>query len=531
MRKTTATTSRRRGKATRLASAIAGLGGLLALNGCDLAPTYKAPQFIVPDSWTGQAPFAKAAPSETQIPSGWWRLLGDPLLNTLEDKALSQNADLQAAAERFTQARSLVTRARADLLPHFGLAFGASDNKQSADSLFRYKGATTQTDEFYGGLASWEPDFWSEIRNQVRMSKYAAQEKAADFAAARLSIEAELATDYIALRGYDAQEAIYDRSIAYYNKAVAMTKTQLDNQAAPRLDLARAQNRLYVTQAAELDLRAQREVTEHAIAVLTNTAPESFHIAPRNIFDLREAGVPTGVPSSLLQRRPDIASAERTMAQANASIGVARAAFYPHISLNADGGFHANGFDLAKLANSAWTYGATASMPIFEGGMRRAALQYSWSAYRETRDDYRSSVLSAFREVEDQLSRTRLLHQEDLRLKQAVSTALEMQDMTMTLYKGGLSDYLSAIVAQESALDAQISEIQVATRSVQATVDLIRSLGGGWNDTLLPSPDDTMSFDVFQYDHLHHPKTAGDIPTTEPAAFENLTSASAVHSP
>ncbi|MDG6093567.1 efflux transporter outer membrane subunit [Acetobacter sp. AN02] len=498
------------------------------LSGCDLAPQYKPPQFIVPASWNGQAPFAKATPADTQIPTDWWTLFSDPVLNDLESRAVAQNADLQAAAERFTQARSLVMRARADLLPHFGLAFGASDNKQSADALFRYKGAITQTDEFYGGLASWEPDFWSEIRNQVRMSKYAAQQKAADFAAARLSIEAELANDYIALRGYDAQEAIYDRSISYYEKAVSMTKTQMDNQAAPRLDLARAQNRLYVTQAAELDLKAQRQVTEHAIAVLTNTAPESFHIAPLNRFDLRQVSVPLSVPSDLLQRRPDIAADERTMAQANASIGVSRAAFYPHISLHADGGFHANGFDLANLANSAWSYGATASMPIFEGGMRRAALQYAWSAYRETRDDYRSSVLSAFREVEDQLSRTRLLHAEDLRLRQAVSTAIDMQNMTMTLYKGGLSDYLSAIVAQEAALEAQISEVQVAARSVQASVSLIRSLGGGWNDRLLPTPDQTMSFDVLQYDGLHHPAPAGGIETTEPAKYENLTGATVI---
>lgn len=507
----------------RLVCTGLGLAAMLSLSGCNLAPDYKPPQFIVPDSWTGQQPFAKATPADMQIPSDWWTIFHDSELDDLERRAIAENADLQAAAERFTQARSLVMRARADLLPHFGLAFGASDNKQSADSLFRYKGAITQTDEFYGGLASWEPDFWSEIRNQVRMGKYAAQQKAADFVAARLSLESELAIDYIALRGYDAQDAIYRKAISYYERAVDMTHTQLVNQAAPRLDLARAQNRLYVTQAQELDLRAQREVTEHAIAILTNTAPESFHIAPQDSFAIHNVDVPAGVPSDLLQRRPDIASAERVMAQANASIGVARAAFYPHISLNANGGFHANGFDLANLANSMWSYGATASMPIFEGGLRRAALQYSWSAYRETRDDYRSSVLSAFREVEDALSRTRLLRQEDTRLKQAVGTAADMQDMTMTLYKGGLSDYLSAIVAQEAALDARISEVQVATRAVQATVGLIRAMGGGWNAALLPTPDQTMTFDVLQYDHLRYPAPAGGISSEAPELHEDLT--------
>ncbi|MBV1837256.1 efflux transporter outer membrane subunit [Acetobacter estunensis] len=500
----------------------AGVCAALALSGCDLAPRYEAPHFVVPENWTGQAPFAQATPADAQLPTDWWHLFGDPVLDGLEARAIDQNADLQAAAERFVQARALVMRARADLLPHVGLAFGASDNKQSADALFRYKGATTQTDEFYGGLVSWEPDLWSEIRNQVRMSKYAAQQKAAEFAGARLSLEAEVASDYIALRGYDAQDAIYRQSIAYYQKAVDMTRTQLENQAAPRLDLARAENRLYVAQAAELDVRAQREVAEHAIAVLTNTAPESFHIDPAQNFSLRQLEVPTGVPSELLQRRPDIAAAERVMAQANRSIGVARAAFYPHISLHADGGFHANGFDLAKLANSAWSYGATASMPIFEGGLRRAALQYSWAAYRETRDDYRSTVLAGFREVEDEQSRMHLFREEDMRLKAAVHTAMDMQDMTMTLYKGGLSNYLDSIVAQEAALDARIAEVQVAVRSVQASVGLIRALGGGWNDKVLPSPDDTMTFDVFQYDHLHHPEPAGGISSVSPQKFENL---------
>ncbi|MBB2202604.1 efflux transporter outer membrane subunit [Gluconacetobacter tumulisoli] len=497
---------------------------LTALSACDLAPTYHPPTYVVPATWHGQAPFATATPADTQLPSNWWTVLHDPQLDALEDKAMAANADLQAAAERFVQARAMVMQARADLLPHFGLAFGASDNKQSADRLFRYKGALTQTDEFYGGLASWEPDFWSEIRNQVRMAKYSAQQKAADFAAARLSLQAELADDYVALRGYDAQDAIYRKSIAYYQQAVSVTQSQLANQAAPRLDLARAQNRLYVTQAAELDILAEREVTEHAIAILTNSAPSGFHIAPVETLHFTRATIPVGVPSDLLQRRPDVASAERQMAQANRAIGVSRAAFYPHIALSANGGFDANGFDLANLANSMWSYGASASMPIFEGGLRRAALQASWASYREMRDRYRSSVLSAFREVEDGLSRTDRLWAENDRLRAAVSAALDMQNMTMTLYKGGVSPYLDAIIAQEAALDAQISQVQVATRYFQAEVGLVRALGGGWNDKLLPTPDQTMTFSVLQYDGLHHPTPAGGIDTpVDETPYDDLT--------
>ncbi|MFT8421495.1 MAG: efflux transporter outer membrane subunit [Gluconacetobacter sp.] len=496
---------------------------LAALSACDLAPAYHPPTYIVPASWHGQGAFATATPADAQLPSNWWTLLHDPQLDALEDRAVAANADLQAAAERFVQARAMVMSARADLLPHFGLAFGASDNKQSADRLFRYKGALTQTDEFYGGLASWEPDFWSEIRNQVRMAKFSAQEKAADYAGARLSLQSELASDYVALRGYDAQDAIYRKSIAYYQQALKVTQTQLVNQAAPRLDLARAQNRLYVTQAAELDIQAEREVTEHAIAVLTNSAPSDFHITPTDTLTFVRAHIPVGVPSDLLQRRPDVASAEREMAQANRAIGVSRAAFYPHILLHANGGFDANGFDLANLANSMWSYGASASMPIFEGGMRRAALQASWASYRETRDHYRSSVLAAFREVEDGLSRTNRLWAENDRLKAATSAALEMQTMTMTLYKGGVSAYLDAIIAQEAALEAQIAQVQVETRYFQAEIGLIRALGGGWNDRLLPTPDQTMTFSVLQYDGLHHPAPTGGIDSVrDETPFDNL---------
>jgi len=503
-------------------AAIASLAGLSA---CDLAPAYHAPNFIVPASWHGQGAFSVATPADTQLPSNWWTLLYDPELDALETKAVAENADLQAAAERFVQARAMVMTVRSDLLPHFGLAFGASDNKQSADRLFRYKGAQTQTDEFYGGLASWEPDFWSKIRNQVRMAKYSAQERAAQFAAARLSLQAELANDYVELRGYDAQDAIYRQSIAYYQNAVTVTQTQLANQAAPRLDLARAQNRLYVTQAAELDLQAERQVTEHAIAILTNSAPSSFHIAPVDHMVFTRVSIPTGVPSTLLQRRPDIAMAERDMATANRQIGVSRAAFYPNVSLKANGGFDANGFDLANLANSMWSYGADVSMPIFEGGLRRAALQSSWSQYRETRDYYRSAVLSAFREVDDGLSRTDRLWEENDRLKKAATAALQMQDMTMTLYKGGLSAYLDAIIAQEAALDARIEQVKVEARYFQSEVSLIRALGGGWNDRLLPTPDQTMTFDVLQYGGIHHPNSAGGIEvSTHPEKFENLTS-------
>ncbi len=502
----------------------ASLLALVSLGACDLAPRYKEPHFVVPDSWQGQTPFAKAAPADATLPSDWWVLFHDPLLNKLEDRAIAENGDLQAAAERFLQARALVARARADLLPHLSIDAGGSDNKQSEDRLFRNGATLVQTQEEYTGLATWEPDIWSSIRNRVRINRQAAQQSAAQFAMSRLSLEAELASDYIQLRGYDAQIAIYKQSIAYYQRALDVTRTQLKFKAAPRLDLARAQAQLYTTQASLYDIQAAREVTEHAIAILTNSAPATFHITPVNTLDFHEPNIPTGVPSGLLQRRPDIASAEREMAQANRAIGVARAAFYPHFALNADGGFEANGFKLANLVNSLWTYGAQVNIPVFDGGLRRAELQRTWSAYRETRDRYRTTILAAFREVADGLSRTNRLALEKKALEQAIRANLETQNMTMTLYQGGVGTYLEAIFSQENTLQSRIAEVEVATRLYQAYVALIRSLGGGWDVKSLPTMAETLSVGALQFAGLHHPKQVGDVKASEhPEAHEDLT--------
>ncbi|QDH15262.1 efflux transporter outer membrane subunit [Oecophyllibacter saccharovorans] len=496
----------------------------LLLGACDLAPPYAPPHFIVPDSWQGQAPFAIARPADATLPTQWWKLFNDPLLDALENRALAENGNLQAAGERFLQARTMVTKARADLFPHVALTAGGSDNRQSDDRLFRPMTTATQVTDDYAGLASWEPDFWSAIRNRVRIRRQNAQEAAADFAMARLSLEAELASDYIQLRGYDAQLSIYNQSIAYYTKALKITKTQMDYQAAPRLDYARAQAQLYTTQALKLDIEAARQVTEHAIAVLVNAAPSTFSIPPVATLAFKQPHVPVGVPSGLLQRRPDIASSERRMAQANRAIGIARAAFYPHFSLSADGGFEADGMKLASLANSLWTYGARFNLPLFDGGLRRAELQRSWSGYRQTRDEYRVTVLNAFREVEDGLSRTNRLTLENTALEKAVKANLETQNMTMTLYQGGAGTYLEAIFSQENTLQARILQTMTATRMFQADVGLIRALGGGWDVKDLPTMAQTLSMGPFQYKDLHHPRQVGDVRASEkPEQWENLT--------
>jgi NodT family efflux transporter outer membrane factor (OMF) lipoprotein len=360
--------------------------------------------------------------------------------------------------------------------------------------------------------ASWEPDFWSAIRNSTRVQKRLAQASAASLASARLSLQAELASDYIALRGLDTQEAVYRASIAYYQKAVEITKQRLTGQIASALDVARSQGQLASTEALQSNILASRALLEHAVAVLVGANPSSFSIPVADESRLAAPAVPVGLPSQLLERRPDVASAERQMASANAGIGVSRAAFYPNITISGALGFQDSGLNLASLPNSLWTIGASAVLPLFEGGLRRAELQRSWSQYAQARDSYRSTVLRAFQEVEDGLALSLHLQEQTQQQATAVAEASKAQAMTLQLYVGGLTNYLDVVVAQETALTARIAEVQVQVSRLQAAVTLIRALGGGWSAADLPTEDGVLPFGPLDYtdiDYQPRPDGAG----------------------
>ena len=361
-------------------------------------------------------------------------------------------------------------------------------------------------------MASWEPDFWSAIRNSTRVQKRLAQASAASLAAARLSLQAELASDYIALRGLDAEEAVYRTSTAYYRKAVEITKQRLQGRIAPALDVARSQGQLASTEALQSSVLAGRALLEHAIAVLVGANPSSFSIPVADELRLAAPAVPVGLPSQLLERRPDVASAERQMASANAGIGVSRAAFYPNITVSAAAGFQDSGFNLASLPNALWSIGASAVLPLFEGGLRRAELQRSRSQYAQARDNYRATVLGAFQEVEDGLALTLHLQGQAQQQATAVAAAYKAQALTLQLYVGGLTNYLDVVVAQETALTARIAEVQVQVSRLQAAVTLIRALGGGWSAADLPSEDGVLPFGPLDYtdnDHQQPPDGVG----------------------
>jgi multidrug efflux system outer membrane protein len=468
---------------------------LMLLSGCDLAPIYHPPSMLLPEHYQGAGPFEQARPEDQLTHGPWWQMFGDPQLNQLEATLDAANPDLQAAQETYTQARDVVGEARSGLFPQLNSQAFVSENKESAHTLFHSGTAQYQEQSNgYGAAVTWEPDFWDQIRNSTKQAQATAQGVAAQVASAKLSLEIELATYYMAIYGLDAQHAAYLQAVDLYSTAVKITEMRLAGKISSGLDVQRAQNQLSSAEAADTDVQAQREVLVHAVAVLAGVNPVSFTLPPLTHARITLPTIPVGVPSALLQRRPDIAQAERAMAAANAAIGVSRAAFYPNIRLSAAAGFEDTGFALATLPNSLWAVGASAMLPLFEGGLRKAELQSSWSQLAQAGDNYRATVLEAFRQVEDQLVLTDKLAIESAQENTALQAALKTQDLSMSLYTNGLDNYLNVTVAQIAALTAQIAEVQVQTRRLQAAVALIGAVGGGWSNADLPTEAQTAPF-------------------------------------
>ncbi|MBX3330697.1 MAG: efflux transporter outer membrane subunit [Nitrospira sp.] len=479
----------------------------------NLAPKYEPPQYVVPDSWHGSSPFVEAKPADGALRPDWWKLYNDPVLDKLIEQAVDANPDLHAAAERFVQARDMMMKARAQYFPQAGIGFGGSHNRQSDHRLFRPEAEGVHTQEAtmeLKGLASWEPDFWSALRNAAQAEVYRAEESAAEYGLARLSLQAEVAANYFTLRGFDAQLAIYKQSIDLYRNTLNVVSTQFAGKIASALDVARIESLLFSTETRLARIEGQRQVAEQAIAVLVNLTPDSFRVEPVDELLVAKFAIPKSLPSTLLERRPDVAMMERRMAQANRTIGIARAAFFPNVAFRVGGGFE-DGYSLIKLANSFWSYGSEVSLPIFQSGYRRAQLQQAWSAYRETEDLYRSTVLKAFREVANNLTLTNRLTVAGERQDAAVGANFKTQTLTMQLYKGGLANSLEVIFSQLGTLEARITSVEIKTELLKSSVDLIRAFGGGWNRGQLPSDDEIQPFGIFQYSDLDKPKPVGGI--------------------
>ncbi|GGF04940.1 outer membrane efflux lipoprotein [Aliidongia dinghuensis] len=471
-----------------MSSRLIGVLGLAAtLSACNLAPDYHPPLVAVPATYKETGPWQPAAPSDDRPRGAWWQRFTDPTLDRLEPEIDTANPDLAATVARYDQARALAAEAEAGLDPQVGLGASLTANRQSKTRPLR----GSSQPNFYGAnqaavTAGYEIDLWGKLHNEAASGTALAQASAADLASMRLSLEAELATDYFTLRGLDANARLLTDTADAYQKALDLTRTLFQGKIASSLDVSRAETQLETAKAQLSDVTARRALMEHAIASLVGQPAGGFSI-PSEVRPFTLPDVPASVPSTLLERRPDIAAAERTVAAANSEIGVARAAFYPSLSLNLLAGFQSSGLNLLSLPNSFWSVGPDVSLPLFTGGRLEAEESAAYARFREASGNYRATVLAAFQEVEDNLAELHGLGEASQHEEAGVTAAQHALDVALSLYHEGASSYLEVVTAQTALLQAQQAALDFRTRRLTADVGLIRALGGGWDTTDLPS--------------------------------------------
>lgn len=465
----------------------------LLLAGCAVGPDYVRPQLDVPAAFkeTG-GPWKTAAPQTIDAGHPWWDAYGDSTLSALIVQANAANQNIRVAEAQYRQAQAITAAARAGFFPSVGLNAGAT--RAQTNSTGTVKLGTTDT---LGLGASWEPDIWGAVRRSVEAGNAGAQASADDLAGARLSIQTMLAQDYLQVRVIDLQRNLYASTTAAYAKALELTQHQYAAGTVLRSDVALAQSQLKTAQAQAVDLDAQRSQLEHAIAVLTGQAPASFTLPPLETssqpptaeslssaaaLHLQLPVTPAGLPSELLERRPDIAGAERRVQAANANIGVAKAAYYPQIVLSASGGFSAA--TLGTLFNTpgrVWSLGAALAQTVFDGGLRKAHTDQAVAAYDASVAQYKQTVLAGFQQVEDNLATLRVLDNESALQADAVRAAQLAERLALSQYRAGTATYLSVVTAQTLSLTNQRTAAQVLGRRLAASVSLIAATGGGWS--------------------------------------------------
>ncbi|WP_036175210.1 efflux transporter outer membrane subunit [Massilia sp. 9096] len=462
------------------------------LSGCSFTPAYHRPDTPEPPKFKELEGWVPAAPADALERGPWWTLFGDPVLNDLAGQVQVSNQNVAAAVAAYAQARALVAEQRAELWPSATLSLSGdrSGTKAGNSSTTVTSNGTVIGGGGRGNIAnnyrlqlggSWEPDVWGRLRAGVNAAQFNAQASAADLAAATLSAQGELAADYVSLRSIDAQRDLLRASIEGYQRVLKYTQNRYDVGIAPHSDVYQAQTTLSNAQADEVQLANQRAQLEHAIAVLIGKAPADVTIAPAK-WAPTVPDVPVGVPSLLLQRRPDIAGAERRVAAANEQIGIARSAYFP--SVNLSGSYGTSGSvvsDLFRASNAAWTYGLSAAQTAINFGALRAAVESTRAAQDEAAARYRQTVLTAFADVEDQLSATRILVQQQELQRQASEAADKVEEQVLNRYKAGQVDYSQVVQAQVTALSARRALVQTQGSRQSTAVALIQSLGGGWH--------------------------------------------------
>ena len=469
---------------------------LLFAGACTIGPKYTRPSVETPAAYKELPPGAgepqgewKPSQPQDQVLRGkWWEVFGDPQLNALEERIEVSNQNLKIAEAQFRQARDQITVNRAGLFPTVsaGPSTVAEQTSKNAPQPASNAGHTV------GDLAlpfdlSYEVDAWGRIHRAVEAARENAQASAADLESARLSLHAELASDYFALRGLDAQQQLLDTTVIAYQRALELTQNRYNGGLAAGAEVAQAQTQLETTEAQGIDVGVARAQFEHAIAALVGQPASTFSI-PASPLNLSPPKVPVGVPSDLLERRPDIAAAERRTAAANAQIGFAKAAYYPTLTLSAGGGVEGSTFaNWFAWPSRFFALGPNLLETLYDAGLRHAATDQARAGYEANVAAYRQSVLTAFQEVEDGLAALRILEQEGAKQQQAVQSAERSLGLSTNRYKGGLVTYFEVISAQSIALSDEVTAVNILTRRMNSSVLLIKALGGGWDASTLPS--------------------------------------------
>ncbi len=467
----------------------------LTLAGCMVGPKYSRPilpmtpayKEPLPDSFKETKDWKAAHPGEPSLTAKWWEIFGDPQLNSLEEQVVTGNQDLKAAEAHFRQARALVRLNRAAQFPTLSVGPGISSLRYSDYKPYLPSNLSPTGDFVLPFDLNYEVDLWGRVRRTVAAAREQAKASAADLAAATLSIQAELALDYFELRSADAQRRLLDETVKDYTDALRLTTNRFEGGASPKSDVAQAKTQLDTTRAQDTDTGVQRAQYEHAIAILIGKPPAAFSL-PLSPLSTQPPAIPVGLPSQLLERRPDIASAEMNVMQANEQIGIARAAFFPSLLLGAVAGLEGTSItDWLNWPSRFWAVGPLLSQTLFDAGRRHATSDAALAAYDGSVAVYRETTLTAFQQVEDNIAALRILEAEGAQQREAVQDAEESLQLFTNRYQGGVDNYLQVITAQTIALTNQRTDIDILRRRMDASVLLIKALGGGWNVSTLPA--------------------------------------------
>jgi NodT family efflux transporter outer membrane factor (OMF) lipoprotein len=461
------------------------LAALALLAGCTVGPDYVRPAVETPTAYKETGNWKLAQPRDLEQRGSWWKVYKDPLLDSLEAQVSISNQNLAKAAAQYRQALALVQSARAGYFPTVTGGISSTRSRASATTVAQpsatpvSRGVVVNHDIPF--QASWAPDVWGSIRRAVEANEAGAQASAGDLAAARLSAQATLAQSYFQLRALDAQQLLLEDTVAAYAQSLRLVQNQYAAGIVAKADLVQAQTQIKTTQAQAIDIGVQRSQLEHAIALLVGKPPAELSI-PRRPLEAAVPPAPDGLPSDLLERRPDIAAAERRMAQANAQIGVAKAAYFPALTLSAAGGYQsATMADWLIAPSRFWSFGTAVAESVFDGGLRRAQTAQAVAAYDASVAAYRQTVLTGFQQVEDSLATLRILEQEAGVQDEAVKLANQSLALTVNQYKAGTVNFLNVAVAQTTALANQRTAMNLLGQRLVASAQLIANLGGGWS--------------------------------------------------